>query len=66
MDLDRQPDGSEQFRRAAAWHRYRRAACATSCAQGGLSVLHVPAMRTAIPITAQHRRNGYLSLAARA
>jgi DNA-binding transcriptional LysR family regulator len=34
--------------------------------QGVLSVLDIPAMRVAIPITVQRRRNGYLSLAARA
>ena len=34
--------------------------------QGSLVKLDVPAMRTTIPITAIHRRNGYLSPAARA
>lgn len=34
--------------------------------QGTLVALDVPAMRTAIPITALHRRNGYLSPAAKA
>lgn len=33
--------------------------------QGSLIVLDIPAMRTAIPITALHRRNGYLSPAAK-
>ena len=34
--------------------------------QGALIVLNVPGMRTRIPITALHRRNGYLSPAAEA
>lgn len=34
--------------------------------QGSLAVLDVPQMRTVVPITAIHRRNGYLSPAARA
>jgi DNA-binding transcriptional LysR family regulator len=34
--------------------------------QGTLSALDIPAMCTAIPITVQHRRNGYLNPAARA
>ena len=34
--------------------------------QGMLVALDVPAMRTDIPITALHRRNGYLSPAAKA
>jgi DNA-binding transcriptional LysR family regulator len=34
--------------------------------QGTLVVLDIPAMRTRIPITALHRRNGYLSPAAKA
>ena len=34
--------------------------------QGTLVALDVPAMRTTIPITAIHRRNGYLSAAAKA
>ena len=33
--------------------------------QGALVALDVPAMQTAIPITAIHRRNGYLSPAAK-
>lgn len=34
--------------------------------QGVLTALDIPAMRTSIPITAIHRRNGYLSPAAKA
>jgi DNA-binding transcriptional LysR family regulator len=34
--------------------------------QGALVALDIPAMRTRIPITALHRRNGYLSPAAKA
>lgn len=34
--------------------------------QGVLVVLDIPAMQTTIPITAVHRRNGYLSAAAKA
>ena len=34
--------------------------------QGTLVALDVPAMRATIPITALHRRNGYLSPAAKA
>jgi len=34
--------------------------------QGVLVALDIPSMRTAIPITAIHRRNGYLSSAAKA
>jgi DNA-binding transcriptional LysR family regulator len=34
--------------------------------QGALVTLDIPSMRTAIPITAIHRRNGYLSSAAKA
>jgi DNA-binding transcriptional LysR family regulator len=33
--------------------------------QGTLVALDIPSMRTAIPITAIHRRNGYLSSAAK-
>ena len=33
--------------------------------QGALVALDIPAMQTAIPITAIHRRNGYLSPAAK-
>ena len=34
--------------------------------QGALVALDIPAMRTTIPITALHRRNGYVSAAAKA
>ena len=34
--------------------------------QGALAALDIPSMRTTIPITAIHRRNGYVSSAAKA